>query len=259
MSDNFPNNQTLLSSVPFFSELDEEDIDWFLKRARLVEYPKKSFLFQRGDPAEFMYLIKEGWVRLFHTNREGEETVQAILTRGDTFGEECAFEEYDYPYNAQVVGSKAHCLVVPGSIVRERLEAKPKVALKMLTAFSHHLNQTGLMYDLFTKLTASQRVAAFILKLSMDRGYAKTVKFPYNKLLVASRLCMQPETFSRALKRLGEDIGITMKGREIIIDDIEELQDYCEIYCCKDTECSLQEKLTCSNRHCDLFRFLKLM
>lgn len=252
-------NTTLLQSTPFFSEMTEADVQWFLNKARFTEYPKKSFLFQRGDSAEFMYVILDGWVKLYQTNREGEETVQAILTRGDSFGEETALEEGDYLYNAQVAGNMTECLMIPATAIRERIKTSPNIAIKMLSALTHHFGQTGLMYDHFTKLTAAQRLAAFVLKLSMDRGYAKTVKLPYNKLLVASRLCMQPETFSRAIRRLEADTGTTIKGREITVGDIEELQDYCEVYCCKDQECSLDEKLTCSERRCDLFRFLKLM
>ena len=93
----------------------------------------------------------------------------------------------------------------------------------------------------------------------MDQGYKHNVFLPYNKLLVSSRLCMQPETFSRALRRLEDDLDLVVKRRQITIKDIDELQDYCEVYCCKDGECTLQEKLTCSSPHCDLFRFLKLM
>lgn len=253
------NNTTLLQSTPFFSDLEKADIEWFLSMARLVEYPKKNFLFQRGDPADFMYVIMDGWVKLFQTDRDGSETVQAILTRGDSFGEETALEEGNYFYSAQVAGSKAKCLIIPASAIRERINTNPKVAIKILAALSYHFGQTGLMYDHFTRLTSAQRVAAFILKLSMDQGYETKVKLPYNKLLVASRLCMQPETLSRAMKRLEEDTGTIFKGRDITIGDIQELQDYCEIYCCRDEECSLQEKLTCSDRRCDLFRFLRLM
>lgn len=252
-------HSTLLKGTPFFSELADDEIKWFLDRARFVEYPKKGFLFQRGDTADFMYIMMEGWIKLFQVDREGQETVQAILTRYDSFGEEAALDESQYHYSAQVASNGARCMVIPASAIKERIHDDPRIAMKMLAAMSHHFNQTGLMYDHFTKLTAAQRVAAFILKLSMDRGYAKTVKLPYNKLLVASRLCMQPETFSRAIKRLEEDTDTIFKGREVIIDDIEELQDYCEVYCCQEKECSLAEKLTCSDRRCDLFRFLKLM
>jgi len=250
---------TLLQSIPFFSELSDENVQWFLDKARFAEYPKKSFLFQRGDSADLMYIIIDGWVKLYQTNREGEETVQAILTRGDSFGEETSLENGDYLYNAQVAGNTTKCLIIPSAIIRERIKKDPNIAIKILTALTHHLAQTSLMYDHFTKLTAAQRLAAFILKLSMSLGYTKTMKLPYNKLLVASRLCMQPETFSRAIKRLEEDTGTSINKREITISDIETLQNYCEVYCCQDKECSLEEQLTCSDQRCDLFRFLKLM
>lgn len=252
-------NKIFLKGTPFFSELPDDDIQWFLDRTQTLDYPKKSFLFQRGDPADYMYIMLDGWIKLYQLSQEGEETVQSILTRYDSFGEEAALEDTEYHYNAQVASNGAKCMAIPAAVIREKIHDDPRIAIKMLSAMTHHFSQTGLMYDHFTKLTAAQRLAAFILKLSMDRGYAKTVKLPYNKLLVASRLCMQPETFSRAIKRLEEDTGTCIKGREITIGNVEELQNYCEVYCCRDKECSLQEKLTCSSRHCDLFRFLKLM
>ena len=239
--------------------MDEQEIEWFLQHITLINSSKGHLLFQSGDSAKHMYIITEGWVKLYYNNRDGEETVQGILTRGDTFGEECAFEEYDYTYNAEIVSPTATCMLIEGERVRNKLRQNPAISLKMLTAFAHRLHQTGLMYDHFTKLTAAQRVAAFLLKLSMDRGYTDTVTFPYNKLLVASRLCMRPETFSRALRRLESDLGLNIKRRVIKIHDLNQLEDYCEIYCNKDVECSLENKLACSNRRCDLFRLLNLM
>ena len=252
-------NALLLKGIPFFSGLSDTDIQWFSDRTRVVEYSKKSSLFQRGDAAENMFIIIEGWVKIFHINRDGEETVQAILTRHDSFGEEASLDESDYQYSAQVAGSGVKCMIVPAPVIRNKIRTDPSIAIKILSTIMYHFNQTGLMYDYFTKLTAAQRLAAFILKLSMDRGNPETIQLPYNKILVASRLCMQPETFSRAIKRLSDDTNTIFKGREVIIHDVKELQEYCEVFCGKARECTFEEKLTCTDHRCDLFRLLKLM
>lgn len=93
----------------------------------------------------------------------------------------------------------------------------------------------------------------------MDRGGVQTILLPYNKLLVAARLGMQPETLSRAMRRLKDDLDMQFKGREVSIKDLEELQEYCEIYCVNDKECSSKHKLLCTQAGCDVSRMLKMM
>ncbi len=253
------NNKLLLKTVPFFAELSDVDIDWFLKHSRFVEYQKNNLLFQHGDPADFLYVIMEGWIKLFHDNVEGEQVVQALLTRGDTFGEECVVKGRSYPCSAQVGGKDAKCLVIPSSTMRERLRDHPELALKMISSLADHLNKSGFVLELSSQLTAAQRVAAFLLKLCLDRGGVQQVMLPFNKFLVAERLGMKPETFSRAMRRLQHDLDMRFKGREVTIGDLDELQDYCEIYCCRESECTLKEKLLCTKADCDICRILKLM
>jgi CRP-like cAMP-binding protein len=240
-------------------ELSDADIDWFLKRSKFVEYKKNILLFQHGDEADYLYVIMEGWVKVFRDNADGEQTVQALLTRGDSFGEECVVNNRSYPCSAQVVGRNTVCILIPASTIRERLKDHPEIALHMLSSLADQLNKAGYLLELSSKLTAAQRVAAFLLKLCLDRGGVNKVKLPFNKFLVAERLGMKPETFSRTMRRLEQDLDIQFKGREVTINDLDDLQDYCEVFCTKEFECTLQEKLLCTKSDCDICRILKLM
>ena len=84
---------------------------WYLKRNRLferasegavehmehfftqVEFAKRAQLFDQGDPARMVYLLKRGKVRLSRITEDGKEITLAILGPGDIFGEEVAFHE----------------------------------------------------------------------------------------------------------------------------------------------------------------------
>ncbi len=252
-------NLLLLKSVPLFAELPEADVNWFLRRAKTIEYFKNNFLFQHGDPAGFLYIVIEGWVKIYRDNQEGEQLVQLIATRGDTFGEECVVEGRIHPCSAQIVGRNAKCLTIPGDVLRERFTDRPVVALKIISALADQLNKTSYFLELHSKLTSAQRLAAFLLKLSMDRGGVQTILLPYNKLLIAGRLEMQPETLSRAMRRLKEDLDMSFEGRTVTIKDLDALQSYCEVYCCRDEECSREQKLLCNEAACDVSRMLKMM
>lgn len=249
----------VLRTVPFFSGLENREITFFLNSSHIQDYSKSNHIFEYGDLADQFYVVLEGWVKLYRVNKEGEETVIALVTKGDTFCEVATFEGSNYPYSAQVVGGSARFVVIPAHIVREKVRDNPDIALKMLATMSHHMGQMNLLFEHITKLTTAQRVGCFLLKLSMDRQYTTTLQLPYNKYLVASRLGMQPETYSRAMKRLSKDLGIIFKSRDVTIPDIDKLQDYCEVFCFNDGQCDLEKRLLCMNSQCDIYRVLKLM
>ncbi|MDB2415319.1 Crp/Fnr family transcriptional regulator [Rickettsiales bacterium] len=249
----------LLKTIPFFNGLSDDELKYFVGKSQQRQYKKNQIIFHYGEPAEKFYIMLEGWIKLYRMNKDGEETVISLVTKGDTFSEAATFEGSDYPYSAQVVGGNAITLVLEAYAIREKVRQSPNIALKMLASITHHSNQLSLTYEHISKLTTAQRIGCFLLKLSMDRNYQKNLELPYNKYLVASRLGMKPETFSRAMKRLNDDLEISLKGREITIPDIDQLQEYCEVECFNDERCSLEKRLTCINKQCDIYRILKLM
>ncbi|MDA0782828.1 MAG: Crp/Fnr family transcriptional regulator [Rickettsiales bacterium] len=249
----------LLKTIPFFTGLSNDELEYFVSKLQQKEYKKNRQMFHYGEPADKFFIILEGWVKLYRVNKDGDETVISLVTIGDAFSEAATFEGSDYPYSTQVVGGGAKVLLLEACAIREEVRKNPNIALKMLASISHHNNQLSLTYEHISKLTASQRVGCFLLKLSMDREYKTNLQLPYNKYLVASRLGMKPETFSRAMKRLNEDLNINFQGREITIPDIDLLQEYCEVECFNEDSCSLEKRLLCTNKQCDIYRILKLM
>ncbi len=63
----------------------------FLARAgdgrTIVEFRKKQSLFSQGDPADAVFYILEGKIRLTVVSKQGKEAVIATLESGDFFGE----------------------------------------------------------------------------------------------------------------------------------------------------------------------------
>lgn len=55
----------------------------------IVRFPQNSGIFSQGDPANAVFYIQEGQVKLTVVSRQGKEAVIAILGAGDFFGEGC--------------------------------------------------------------------------------------------------------------------------------------------------------------------------
>jgi CRP/FNR family cyclic AMP-dependent transcriptional regulator len=65
----------------------------FLKRVRTQEttedYQNQQPIFSQGDPADAMFYIQSGYVKLSVVSQRGKKAVVAVLGRGDFFGEGC--------------------------------------------------------------------------------------------------------------------------------------------------------------------------
>src|ERR1700738_2753774 len=55
----------------------------------LADYRKNQRVFSQGDPADAIFYIQTGKVKLTVVSQQGKEAVVAILGEGDFFGEGC--------------------------------------------------------------------------------------------------------------------------------------------------------------------------
>ena len=99
--------------------------------------------------------------------------------------------------------------------------------LSIIASLSIRLKGFVRRSELLITRTASQRVAMFLLAFASEcseKG-SGSVKLPYNKLLIAGRLGMKPETFSRALSEL-RGIGVNVSRSEVLIEDVRTVEQF---------------------------------
>jgi CRP/FNR family cyclic AMP-dependent transcriptional regulator len=57
--------------------------------SRRIEFRKRQTLFSQGDPANHVFYIQEGSIKVAVTSTAGKEAVVTILGPGDFLGEAC--------------------------------------------------------------------------------------------------------------------------------------------------------------------------
>jgi CRP/FNR family transcriptional regulator, dissimilatory nitrate respiration regulator len=103
---------------------------------------------------------------------------------------------------------------VPGEI-----RADPELALNLLASMARHLHRLVLQAERLTSRSSVERVADFLLHLCPPGADRAEIELPLDKSLIAARLGMQPETFSRSVARLRGDGG----GR-VVVGDVRRLR-----------------------------------
>lgn len=214
---------------PLFAGLSSSEATGIFTESHKVTGTKNQELFAAGDPANSFFYVVDGWIKLYRINREGEETVIHIVAPGETFAEAAVFGSHrKYPVNAQFV-EDGTLLSIPRASFVERISQSPDLALQMLGTISARQRYLIQQIEQLTIKDAPQRIGTFLLRLCQpDKTGGAVVDLPYDKSLIARRLNIQPETFSRGIKKL-EGYGLSTDGRRMLIRDINKLADFCEV------------------------------
>ncbi len=137
-----PTHSEMLSNVPFFALLDDQERATLADRIDVVTVPAGQTLFRRGDPGDSMYVVRTGVVELWFKSDAGERIVLEIARPGDFFGEISLLD--GGPRNAHaLVTDDLEALVVDRGDLDEFFRLRPAAALDLLAATGRRLRETS--------------------------------------------------------------------------------------------------------------------
>lgn len=202
-----------------------------IARAMIAErqprtYARGEQLFAQGDPADGFFCIIDGWVKLYRLHEDGEEVVVHVFSAGETFAEVAMFSGGRYPASCEAV-SAARILRIDADVLQRAVLDQPQLAFDMLAAVSLRLRVLVDQIEQLKAHSAPQRIADFFVQQSGMSSGPVSLALPYEKALIASRLGMKPESFSRALGRLA-GLGVTVERDSVTIADIAKLAAFAE-------------------------------
>jgi len=77
----------LLSKIPLFSDLPENELNHILTALDVKEMKDRDFLFHEGDPGEHFYVVTRGELEVLMAGGKPEEMLLNVLHVGEYFGE----------------------------------------------------------------------------------------------------------------------------------------------------------------------------
>jgi len=177
---------------------------------------------RQDDPATAFFIVIDGWVKLYRSTPPGDETVIDIMTKGDSFAVPVAFTGNRYIATAEAV-SEARVGRIPADHLVRCIRDSPDIALAMIASISQHMHYLVQQVEQLKTQSGVQRVAEFLASLSLaEHGHCALV-LPYDKILIAARLGLTPESLSRAFARL-RTIGVVVDASHVIVNDVAKLR-----------------------------------
>ncbi len=219
-------DESVLQTNPLFSALTPEQLTRLRKGMRVINLKSHESLFETHSPANRFFILVEGQIKLFRLSLNGMEKIVELIRPGDDFATAVMFMEIKkYPLSADAI-KDSRVLSFENRQFLDILRDSPETSFRMMVNMSRRLRWQLAEIDKLSLQTAPTRLSSFLLENAKTRGdNVGQVNLDAPKQVIASRLSIQPETFSRILRKLSLRKLIQVKGRSITSPDMTALEE----------------------------------
>ena len=217
----------ILRSHHLFEPLNEEQLDELMSTSHLLSIDKGEPLFHQGERADAFYFVIAGAVKIYRLTPDGQEKVFEVIGDRQTFAE--AMMLMDTPN--YVASAEAICPTqlyrISNSTYMHLLQSNSRLTFALLGKLCVRLHQRVNEIETLSLRNATHRVVRYLLtQLMRMQTIDSQFELPMAKQLIAGHLSIQPETFSRIIRRLIDEKIITQDGRQIEILDRLRLEQF---------------------------------
>jgi len=209
-----------LRSVPYFSGVKPEVLD----ETRRLVFERKlkggEIILLEGDPAEALFFLASGAVKMFKTSPDGKEQILSIVRPGEPFNDISVFDGGVNPASAQAMGNVT-LYGVGREQVEDMLKRHPEMAMNVVRMMAQRVRQlVSLVEDLSFRHVIG-RVAKILLEYASDRTDPRP---RLTQQEIAAMAGTAREVVGRSLKALEEEGVIRLESHRVVISNREALR-----------------------------------
>ena len=211
-----------------FSALDDNQVRQIMEASHTITLQDGQGLFESGDEAKRFFLVVGGKIKLYRLSSNGSEKIIDIIQPGNTFAEALMFMERPaYPVSAAALGP-ARVISFDNGRFLTILSGSVDTCFRIMGTMSQRLRGLIKEIDDLTLQSATTRMCAMLLN-RMQEVNVDHFTLPAAKGVLAARLSMKPETFSRIFHNLSDKGVIQKRGNEVAVLDYEELRNLAHV------------------------------
>jgi len=214
-----------LKRAPLFRALAPAALARLALNATAINLPRGKQLCRSGERCPGLYLLVNGRVMLSIGAPRDANKVIELIGPGGHIGLAAAVLGAPETVTAQTLADSS-LLLIPCEALLDCAAANPGFALQLVAELSRQV--CGLISDIeaFSLHSGRERVASYLLQMAAA-GSARPhpITLPAKKSIIASRLSLTPEYFSRMLHELIAAGAIAVNGRQITILDPNRLRE----------------------------------
>lgn len=209
------------------TDLTEHQLKKVREHASCYDLEVGQALFRQNEAIHSFYILVSGRLKLSRLSPDGGEKVFDIINAGQSFAEAVVLTgEPGYPVSCLALEP---CLAVgfDAAHFKSLLENNSQACFNLIARLSRRLHWHVNEMDQLAQYNAACRLGWFLLfELESNQTDSTEVELNVPKNVLASRLSIKPETFSRILKRLSKLELIEVQDHRIKVLNVERLKQH---------------------------------
>ena len=125
----------------------------------------------QGDPARTLFIVLDGWVKLYRISHHGEEAVVGVFTKGQSFGEVVVLRRGTFPVAAEAA-TDCRLMQVNATVLFDLMQQHPEIVGSIMASMYGHFHSLVGQIEQLKARTGAQRVAEFLLELCVAESGA---------------------------------------------------------------------------------------
>jgi CRP/FNR family transcriptional regulator, nitrogen oxide reductase regulator len=213
------NETPLLTNIELFHKLGPRELGVILGQARELSFDEGSFLFYQDDPAERIFVLKSGRIKLTQLSDDGQQVLMRVMTSGMMFAAIGLVDGATYPVSAEAAAPST-VLYWSQDTLLALMQRFPQMALNALKVLAGHVREFQNRYRELATERVERRLARTVLRLASQTG-RKTeegvlLDLPLTRQDLAEMSGTTLFTVSRIMSQW-ESQGLVLTGRERLV------------------------------------------
>ena len=206
-----------LRSIPLFSDVEEGDLRELAGHLIERRFPRDSTIVQEGQPGDYMYVLREGRVKVTKLSGAGREQILEILAAGAFFGEMALL---DPPERSASVKSldPVRLLALSRHDFLQALSRGPGLAMAVIRELARRLRRTDEQASHIPYQSVKDRTRELLRRLATEPaedGWRVSPALTHQE--VADMVATSRETVTRAVKQLKQEGSLRQEGKRYLI------------------------------------------
>lgn len=212
-----------LRAIPLFSQIADADLE--LIASLLIErrFPRGTTIVEEGLPGDYMYVIREGRVKVTKISDEGREKILMFLDAGSFFGEMALLDRA--PRTASVKTLEAsRLLALSRTDFLNALRSSPEIAMGVIQELTRRLRETNEQASAQSFQRVKARTKGLLRRLAADErdDAGRRLTPPLTHQQIADMIGTSRETVTRVVKDMKAEGWLAQSGKRYAVVDGEE-------------------------------------
>lgn len=201
--------EAFLSRIPLFSVLPKESLLRLVGQARENRSPKGSVIFKEGEAADWIWVVKEGWIRLVRYGASGRPITIFIMTPEEVL---CGLSAFDHaPYSATGIAATDSVLIqIPASTFSALMDENPPLMRQIISNCCHRIKKMGDAYSIAYE-PVRNRITGVLVRLHDKFGN----ELPFTHREIAEMAGTTTESCIRTLSQMKRK-GLLQRRRGLV-------------------------------------------